>query len=140
MSRPNNKYIAGTITVATGEVDYPVLENIFAAAVAAAAVTNPAITSWRDLLVGVSNVFVITFDKQITVKYGQKNEQGTVVAGDAAVWRNPVPSTTYRTFNELQSRENHTFNIDELYVTNASGSNCVIDVEIIANNNGPFLN
>lgn len=138
MARPNKRYIAGTITVANGEADYPVLENIFAAAVAAA--SDPSVTTWRDLLVGVSNVFLFTFDKQITVKYGQKNEQGTVVAGDAAVWRNPVPSTTYRTFNELQSRENHTFNIDELYVTNASGSNCIIDVEIIANNNGPFLN
>lgn len=135
MSRPNNKYIAGTATVPTGSTDYPLLETIFAAAVLAAGVDT-----WRDLIVGVSNVMVFTFDKQITVKYGQKNADNVVVPGDAAVWRNPVPSTTYRTFNEMQSRENHTFNIYELYVTNASGSDCVIDVEIIANNNGPFVN
>lgn len=135
MSRPNNRYIAGTGLVTTGEADYPLLENIFAAAVATAGVDT-----WRDLLVGVANVFVFTFDKQVTVKYGQKNEAGEVVAGDAAVWRNPVPSTTFRTFNEIQSRDNHTFNIYELYVTNASGSTCTFDVEIIANNNGPFVN
>jgi len=134
MARPNKRYLAGTATIATGTSDSPVLETIFASQVLA-----EGVASWRDLIVGVSNVFVFTFDKQISVKYGQVID-GEMVIGDEAVWRNPVPSTTYRTFNDIQSRENHTFRIDELYVSNASGSNVVIDVEIFANNNGPFLN
>lgn len=134
MSKPNKRYIAGTITIPTGKTDYEALENIFAAQVATEGVAN-----WRELVVGVQNVFVFTFDKQITVKYGQVIDD-TMVIGDAAVWRNPVPSTTYRTFNDTQSRENHTFRIDELYVTNASGGDVILDVEIFANNNGPFRN
>lgn len=134
MARPNKTYLAGTVSIPTATTDYAVLENIFASEVAAEGLSN-----WRQLLIGVGNVFVFTFDKQITVKYGQIID-GQMVIGDSAVWRNPVPSTTYRTFNDIQRRENHTFQIDELYVTNASGSNVVIDVEIIANNNGPFVN
>jgi hypothetical protein len=135
MPKPNKTYLAGTITIPTASTDAAVLQPIFQSQVTAA-----GLTYWWELLVGkTADVYVFTFDQQITVKYGRLMD-ATILAGDAAVWRNPVPSTTYRTFNETQRRDNHTFRIDELYVTNASGSNVIIDVEVFANNNGPFLN
>jgi len=135
MSNPNKPYLAGTITIPTASTDEEVLQPMFQAAVTAA-----GLTYWWELLIGkTANIYVFTFDKQITVKYGQL-VNGSMLIGDAAIWRNPVPSTTYRTFNDTQRRENHTFKIDELYVTNASGGNVIIDVEIFANNNGPFVN
>lgn len=140
MAKPNKPYLAGTATIGTGVTDYAFFEQIFAAAVLAAEVS-----SWRDLIVGVGNTFLFTFNKQITVKYGYITSPSgaspvIITKGDAAIWRNPTPSTLYRTFEDIQRRDNHTFNMDEIYISNSSGGDVVVDVEIFANNNGPFLN
>ena len=135
MAKPNKPYIAGTVTIATGTTDSPVLENIFAADIITEDVTN-----WQGLLVGVANNFILTYNKQITVKLGYRNSKGDLVVGDAMVWRNPTPTTLQAKLENIQSRENHTLKIEEIYVSNAAGSDVVIDVQIYANNNGPFVN
>ena len=134
-AKPNKPYIAGSAIVPAGAVDFELFNNIFAAEVLAQGVAN-----WRELIVGVGNNFVFTFNKEITVKYGYTNQSGTITKGDAAVWRNPTPTTLYRIFEDIQERDNHTLKLDEVYVTNNNASDAVIDVEIFANNNGPFAN
>lgn len=135
MARPNKPYIAGTTTIATATTDYPILENIFAADI-----ISEGVTDWMGLLVGVANSFILTYNKQITVKFGYRNAKNELVVGDAMVWRNPTPTTLQATLSNLQSRENHTLKIEEIYVSNASGSDVTVDVQIYANNNGPFIN
>ena len=135
MAKPNKPYIAGSAIIPAGAVDFELFSNIFAAEVAAA-----GLTSWKDLIVGVGNNYVFTFNKEITVKYGYPNQAGVIVKGDAAIWRNPTPTTLYRVFEDIQERDNHTLKLKEVYITNNNAIDTIVDVEIFANNNGPFVN
>lgn len=135
MANPNQPYIAGTATIATGTTDYALLAGIFASDI-----STYGVATWQDLLIGVANNFILTYNKQITVKFKYRNAQETLVTGNAMIWRNPTPSTLQAEFENLQTRENHTLKIEEILVSTVAGSDVVIDVMITANNNGPFVN
>ena len=134
MNRPNKPYIAGTAVIATGTTDYTLLAHIFATAVSTAGVDN-----WYDLLVGVQSTFIFTFDKPITVKWGYPGTTlNSVTTGNAMIWANPTPTALIRAYESTQSRDNSTLTILEAYISNASGSDVTISVEIYSNDNAPF--
>lgn len=135
MATPNKPYIAGTATIPTATTDYAYLSQVFAADIIAAGVDN-----WYNLLVGVQSTFIFTFNKQIGVKFKYRNSQNVLTTGDEMIWRNPVPASLTAKYRETQERDNHTLKIEEVLISNSSGSDVIVDVQIFANNNGPFIN
>lgn len=107
------KYHSGNTTVADGTTDLPILETIFGA-------------GWASELDGKGSNFIIRFNKNISFKlYSTSND--TIRSLNTS----NLPSEM--SFQDLYESENEAWPINEIYITNASGSACTVDVLIMPN-------
>lgn len=107
------KYKSGNTTIATGTTDLPILETLFGA-------------NWSADLDGKGANFLVRYDKDISFKL-------YTTGHDVIRSRNTAGVQSEMQFQDLFDPENAAWPINEIYITNASGATCNVDVLIMPN-------
>ncbi len=105
------KYRSGNTTVATGTTDLPILETLFG-------------VNWQSTLDGKSANYIVRFDKNISFKLYSTSH-------DVIRSLNTANGSSEMSFQDLYDSENEAWVINEIYITNASGATCNVDVLIM---------
>lgn len=107
------EYKSGNTTIATGTTDFPILETLFGA-------------NWQSSLDGRGQNFLVRFNKDISFKLYS-------TANDVIRSLNTAGVQCEMQFQDLFDPENAAWPINEIYITNASGATCDVDVLIMPN-------
>ena len=106
-------YKSGSVSVPDASTDFALLAAIFGA-------------GWLDTLQGAPSSIIIQFGRDISYRL-------ISTSNDSIASLNTSNSPSILRFNDMQTGMTDTANIDEIYVTNASGVADTIYVTIFAN-------